>query len=169
MALRAQVVTVCSDKNNALCKKYGADEVAAYNNGEEALKAALQAHAPFDCAYDTVTSPDDPSYEHILRPVLKKGGLLVQINGAISDFVRLMLSGRCFSLQRRDFRLMITVPDSAMQADLARIGAWTAEKKLRVLINSTVPFSAEGIEEGYDKIVSRRTVGKIVAVMVPDE
>ena len=47
------MVTVCSDKNNALCKKYGADEVAAYNNGEEALKAALQAHAPFDCAYDT--------------------------------------------------------------------------------------------------------------------
>lgn len=158
----AHVTTISSDANLELCKSLGADVAVSYSGGETSLKAALQAQAPFDCAYDTVSI--DPPYEHIVRPVLKKGGLLVAINGAMSDFARAMFSG-CINLQRRNFRILINVPTPQTSQELARIAAWVAEKKLKVIIDSTLPFTAAGIAEGYDKIVSRRPRGKIVVVM----
>lgn len=163
-----KVTAICSDSNVELCKELGADVVVSYSGGEEKLKAGLQAQAPFDCVYDTVTSPDDPPYEHILRPVLKKDGMLVCINGAMSDFVRSMLSG-CINLQRKNFFLVMNVPNSQTGPELAKIGAWVAEKKVRVLMDRTVPFTAEGIAEGYDAMVGRRVKGKVVAVTAAGE
>ena len=161
-----RVVAVCGDKNVDFCKSLGADAVCSYTAGEAQLVASLREHAPFDGAFDTVTSPDDPPYEHLLRPVLKRGGMLVAINGGMSDFVRAMMSGSCLNLQRRNFRLVIDTPNAQTAPELARIGAWVAEKKVRVTIDSTVPFTAEGIAEGYDKMVGRRVRGKVAVIMV---
>ena len=167
LAPGAQVVTICSDKNVELCKEVGADAVCSYTPGPEQLAAALRAHAPFDCAYDTVSSPDDMAYEPVLRPVLKKNGMLVAINGAMSDFVRAMFSASCFNIQRRNFRILVLAPDAKIAPDLTQVGEWVAQKKVKVVVDSTVPFTAQGIEDGYSKILSRRPRGKVVCVMTP--
>ena len=126
------VATVCSAKNGDLCREYGADVVCAYDGGEEALKAALAAAGPFDCCYDTVSSPDDPPYEHLVRPVLKRNGQLVAINGKLSDFVRAMMSGGCLgNIQRSNFKIVILGPGPKVAADLDRVAAWVADKKAR--------------------------------------
>ena len=161
----AHVVAICSDKNAELCKEVGADAVCSYTPGPEQLAASLSAHAPFDCAYDTVSSPDDPSYEPILRPVLKKNALLVAINGALSDFMRAMFSQSCFNIQRRNFRIVIMAPNAELAPQLAQLGDWVVQKKVRVIVDSTVPFTAEGVTQGYDKVLSRRPRGKVVVVM----
>ena len=163
-----KVTAICSDKNVELCRELGADVVVSYSAGEAKLKEGLQAQAPFDLAYDTVTSPDDPPYEHILRPVLKKNGMLVTINGTVGDFVRSMMSG-CLNLQRKNFCLVINVPNKQTGPELAKIGAWVAEKKVKVLMDRTVAFTAEGIAEGYDAMVGRRVKGKVVAVTAAGE
>ena len=45
--------------------------------------------------------------------------------------------------------------------------AFGLQKKVKVVVDSTVPFTAQGIEVGYSKILSRRPRGKVVCVMTP--
>lgn len=162
-----KVVAICGDSNMDLCRDLGADVVCSYSGGEEKLVAELKQHGPFDCAYDTVTSPDDPPYEHITHQVLKPGGLHVAINGKASDFVRAMVSkSLCFSIQRRNFKLFITAADAQTVPQLTRIGAWVADKKLKCVIDSTVPFTEQGMLAGYDKMLARRNKGKVVAIFI---
>ena len=162
-----KVTTVCGDANVALCKGLGADCVCSYSGGDEALVTALQAAGPFDCCYDTVTSPEDPDYERITsRPgVLRSGTTHVAINApCYRDFARAALAnatGLSF-LQRSGFK-MVMHRDSA--ANLARIADWMAQGKVRPLIDSTHPFSLQGVEVGYDRIASRHAKGKVVVKM----
>ena len=69
-------------------------------------------------------------------------------------------------MQRRNFGILILAPDAQIGADLARVGAWVAEKKVQVVVDSTVLFTAVGVAEGYGKMVGRSARGKVVAVMV---
>ena len=93
------------------------------------------------------------------------GGLHVAINGAVSDFIRMMVSG-CINWQRRGFRLMITEFDAKAAADLALVGQWVSEKKVRVVMDGSVAFTEEGLYQGYDRMLARRNKGKVTATLV---
>ena len=161
-----KVTAVCGDANVGLCKELGADVVCSYTAGDEALIAALQAAGPFDCCYDTVTSPEDPSYERISRApgVLKPDSTHVAINAPLPDFARgaLAMATGLSWLQRSGFRVVM---HSGNAAQLAKVAGWMAEGKVKALIDSTQPFTAEGVEAGYDRVASRRARGKVVIKM----
>ena len=165
-AMGAKVTTICGDSNVKLCKGLGADRVCSYSGGDEVLVTALQAAGPFDCCYDTVTSPEDPNYQRITsKPgVLKEGTIHYAINAPLPDFARAGLAAVTGLpwLQRSGFRVVMH-KDSA--PDLARIAGWMAEKKVTPLIDSVHPFTDEGVQAGYDRVESRRARGKVVVKM----
>lgn len=160
------VAGICSGANAPLVKSLGADEVADYTKGDKVLEEQLAAWAPFDMCYDCVTSPEDKNYEGVSRKVLKRGGMHVQINGSAADFTRSILSKLLrINLQRRNFAIFLARNDGP---GLARIVDWVASKKMKVIIDSQVPFTEAGVHSAFDKLKSRRTKGKIVVGVLPD-
>jgi alkaline phosphatase D len=159
----AKVVAVASDKNVDFCKSLGADVVCSYTAGTESLVAALKEHGPYDAVFDSVTSSDDMSYEQIARDVLKPGKVPVGINGPAPDMMRALASSALgFNLQRGDFKICMHRNDKDTPARLGKLAQWVADGKLKVVTDSKVPFTQEGIYSGYDNVHSRRAKGKVV-------
>jgi NADPH:quinone reductase-like Zn-dependent oxidoreductase len=167
-ALGASHVTgVCSGANAELVRSLGADAVLDYTKGEKVLAEELAAHAPFDIAYDTVTSPEDTNYEPLARKVLKRGGMHVAINGGGADWTRALLSAATgMNLQRRDYALVLKHPDAAQ---MAQVASWVTEGKLKPLVDTRFPFTEEAVHAAFDKLKGRRTKGKLVVDIVPPE
>ena len=158
------VAGVCSGANADVVKRLGADVVADYKAGDEALEAALRPSAPFDVTYDCVTSAEDPSYEPLSRKLLKPGGMHVAINGVDGDWMRLIGTTRLgINMHRKDFRLFTSHPDGEQ---LAQLAAWVAEGKLKVLLEARVAFEEGAVLAAYDKLKARRTKGKLVVDVV---
>jgi len=164
-ALGASVVAgVCSAANAQMVKDLGADVVADYKGGDEAMEAALKASGPYDMTYDCVTSPDDPSYEPLSRKLLKPGGMHVAINGVDPDWMRLIFSTRCgLNLHRKDFRLFVSHPDGGQ---LKQLADWVVDGKLKPLLDSRVPFTEAAVLGAYEKLESRRVKGKLVVDII---
>lgn len=48
------------------------------------------------------------------------------------------------------------------QADIKQLAYWAGEKQLIPVIDSEYQFSQEGVQQAFDRLKSRRAVGKIV-------
>ena len=159
----AHVTGVCSAANAPLARDLGCDAVADYAQGPEALRAAVEAHGPYDVVYDTVTSPEDPDYGPLARAVLKPGGMHVAINGSAGDWTRSLLSKATgLGLQRKQYALLLKKNDGA---GVARLAAWLEAKQLRPLLDSTHALTEEGVQAAFAKLKSRRAKGKIVVTI----
>lgn len=159
------VAGICSKANAELVKSLGADVVVDYAEGEEAMEKALQGTAPFDLTYDCVTSPEDTNYELLSRKLLKPGGMHVAINGADSDWMRLIFSTRCgLNLHRKDYRLFTSHPSGEQ---LTQVMGWIGEGKLKPLLDSRVPFEEAAVLDAYARLKGRRVKGKLVVDIVP--
>jgi NADPH:quinone reductase-like Zn-dependent oxidoreductase len=103
------------------------------------------------------------SYEQIARDVLKPGKVPVGINGPAPDMMRALASSALgFNLQRGDFKICMHRNDKDTPARLGKLAQWVADGKLKVVTDSKVPFTQEGIYSGYDNVHSRRAKGKVV-------
>ncbi len=158
------VAGVCSGANAELVRSLGADVIANYTMGDDAVERALRASGPFDMTYDCVTSPEDPSYEPLSRKLLKPGGMHVAINGVDGDWMRLIISTRCgINMHRKDFRLFTARGDGAQ---LAQLASWVADGRLKPPLDTRVPFEEAAVLEAYAKLKSRRVKGKLVCDIV---
>ena len=164
-AVGCHVTTSCSTPNIQLCRDLGADEVIDYKSTD--IVKELRAKAPgFSLIVDNVGSPTrlyEDSHHY-----LKEGGRYVQVGVASS------LSG-LFSLFTRSFWPSFLGggkrPYSSIFAvnkydDLAQIGQWMKEGKVRAVIDSVFEFE-EG-NKSFEILKSGRARGKIV-VRVTDK
>jgi NADPH:quinone reductase-like Zn-dependent oxidoreductase len=160
------VTGICSAANAQLARDLGCDAVADYAQSPEALRAAVAEHGPYDVCYDTVSSPEDQNYGPLAREVLKPGGMLVAINGSGGEWTRALLSKATgLNLQRANYDLLLKKNDGA---GVARMAAWVEAKKLKPLIDSTHPFTAEGVDAAFARLKSRRAKGKVVVAVASE-
>uniref|UniRef100_A0A7S1F9C0 Enoyl reductase (ER) domain-containing protein n=1 Tax=Noctiluca scintillans TaxID=2966 RepID=A0A7S1F9C0_NOCSC len=162
-AMGAVVTGVCSSRNEAVVVSAGADRVVDYTKPE-----TLASLRDFDMVYDTVTgsgTPSDPNYELQLRAALKAEKPYVALNAGASDWLRVLLSkitGLRRRLQRPFYDLVLTDQNGT---DLEVLGKWAADGRLRLPVDKTFIFDAPSVTEAFDRLHSRRTVGKLVFVM----
>jgi len=129
--------------------------VATYDDGDASLEAQLRgAGAPFDAAYDTVTSPEDRDYEGLSRRLLRPSGMHVAINGSGTDWVRALLG-----VPRRGHAIHMKQTSGA---DMAEILGLVKEGRLKAQVEEVLPFTEAGVAEAFAKLRSRRTKGKLV-------
>ena len=160
----ARVTGVCSAKNADAVRALGADVVADYSHGDLQLLSVLQTQAPFDVCYDTVTSPEDKDYTPIARQLLKRDtGKLVAINGPGGAWTRMFLSRFTgLNLQPSGYSLILKRSDGKQ---LAMIGQWVASGAVKTNVETTFPFTQEGVTQAYACLKSRRAKGKLVVSM----
>ena len=160
--LGARVTGICGTDNVELVKTLGADEVIDYKKQD-----VSKLDKTFDLILDTVTStdPKDTDYESMLsKRCLKPGiGRYVAINSKHpSDFVRAMVSKNLgWNLQRGKYDLVMA---EHKQEDLKQLVEWIEEGTLKPLLHegATLPFTAEGVRQGFNLLKSRRAKGKVV-------
>lgn len=163
----AHVTAVCSaGASAALAAQLGADATVDY--ADPAAMARLGEAPKFSVVLDTVSSPDacDPDYEALLRRcgAVAPGGRYVACTSASAlDIVRGMLAASTgWNLQRRGYDFVLCEHHGS---DLAALGGWAAEGKLRAVLHpggGVVPFNQQALDAAYDLLKSRRVKGKLV-------
>lgn len=178
----AHVTAICSTRNVEFVKKLGADTVVDYTDAK--AMEELQMNGQFDIIYDTVTSPapEDPNYEPGMYPLLSEHGRYIAINGFASDWVRgmadkflvvpvvnfvrtkiLQKAPVLSAIQRQKYDLFLLTPNLE---NIMLISQFFESGKLRAdlhaPIDSSYQLSQDGVDAAFDRMKSRRAVGKIV-------
>lgn len=167
--LGAHVTGICSTRNVDFVKKFDTDKIVDYTSEEE-MAALIAEGKQFDIIYDTVSSfaPEDPNYEPSMAPLLKQGGKYVAINGHPLDWIRGILdkfvfrplSGRIGLVQRENYDLFLLTPTREMLESLA---SWFNKRQLKFApIDSEYTLDVSGVHKAFDRMKSRRAVGKVV-------
>jgi NADPH:quinone reductase-like Zn-dependent oxidoreductase len=161
-ALGAKSVTgICSTRNIQLVSKLGADIVVDYKSQKD-MNTLINGGEQFDIIYDTVSSyaPEDPNYEPMMRPLLKKNGKYVAINGMPMDWVRGIWSKILnINIQRDQYDLFLLTPDTK---NLDSIRNMIDNNQIpKTVIDTIYTLSNETLNQAFTLIKSRRVVGKI--------
>ena len=149
----AEIVGVCSGKNKNMVLEQGASKVVDYT-AENLQDVFPQEY--FDVVYDTATgSGKGEDYFSISETLLKKSKKNVVINGGIWTWVSYFLG-----LQKENRRLTAVDMNSADLEALAHL--YNTKQISPPVIFKTLKLDSEGVQEGFQILQSRRTVGKIV-------
>lgn len=162
-ALGLHVTVSCSGANAEMCRGLGADEVVDYKteNISEVLKEKGKV---FKLVVDNVgytpagqqdlyTAADDFLTEdgHFIQ--VGGGANMVQIKAAVTrSLMPSFLGGG-----KRNYKLIVTKQSSA---DLAQLGGWMEEGKVKAVIDEVFPF--EDAPGAYAKLKTGRAKGKIL-------
>jgi len=161
----ADIVGVCSGKNEALVREHGATDVIDYTKSDIAThwcdkEGNVSENDKFDVVYDAATnSGAGEDYKDKSIALLKSGGQYVAINGSPTMWLRTFTIGH-----KKNQHLMMmekSVPD------LNHLSSLADKNEIKPVLARTLPFTAEAVQEGFDLLKSRRAVGKIVFDMTP--
>lgn len=125
----------------------------------------LERLGPFDIVLDCVTSDDArdraSEYPRRLQGVLTDTAVYRRLGGPMMDWakagLRRITGMDCFG---REDLFWIRFPSSSRE--LAQLRTWAEENKLRPVLASSHPFSAEGVRQAFAELQSRRVKGKVV-------
>jgi len=137
-------------------------EVIEYDRPAFLEDLASSARGGYDVIYDTVTSMEDTNYEPIARPLLKHGRTYTAINGLLFDWVRTIVTSLGINVQREGFDLVMITPNTQ---NLDQLGEWTAQNII-TLTQRVLPFTEDGLLNGFSLLKSSRTTGKITFKIV---
>lgn len=167
----APIVAVCSSRNVDFVQSLATNVTVLDYRAPDFLRQ-LRARGPFDVVMDCVTSgdPRDQStidYQQILfgddNQLLTSEAQYRRLGGAFLDWCRAGME-RCLHVQLwsnpRAKLFWIQMPKTA--PILRQLAAWMEQAKVQPHIAETVPFTPEGIEEGFALLMGRRVVGKVV-------
>lgn len=149
------VTTTCSSRNVQFCKDLGADEVIDYTaeNVVGVLKGQGQV---YDHVIDHIGLPENlySESDSFLRP----GKAFVQVGAvSLSIFVnRLVWPGFLGGGKRKYVIFMM----KHKKEDIAQIGQWMQQGKVRAVIDSTYEF--EDAVKAFEKLRTQRSKGKII-------
>ncbi|SDO85739.1 NADPH:quinone reductase [Paenibacillus sp. yr247] len=138
----AYVITTASASNHDFVKQLGADEVIDYTTTDFSEQLT-----DVDVVLDTMGwEVQEKSF-----PVIKEGGKLIALpSPIISDKVKnypIVAEAAVIQPNRKDFE---------------QIERWVREQKLKVHINTFLPFTEQGLIEGHHRIGTKHTNGKLV-------
>lgn len=159
------VTTITSTANTDLATELGAHTAIAYDAPDFALPNNACPAGSLDVILDCATSSDGTvDYEPTARPCLRPDGTYVATESSRgSDLLRAVVSQNSpLQVERRGYRLLIA---DATAADLQRLSGWLAAGSVVPRIAATVPFAETELRAAYDRIRTRRTVGKLVATV----
>jgi NADPH:quinone reductase-like Zn-dependent oxidoreductase len=171
-ALGARVCAICSAANAEFVKGLGADAVVCYDSeGRDdrlvRIAAELSGSGKFDIVLDTVTSNAsidiNKYYQSISRlKLLSVDGKYINLGGSPSAwFLAYLKRSLQLNLFPRQWELFwIKFEDCG--TDLATIAQWCEEGKLKVHVSKVYGFTEDGVDEAFQALISRRTVGKLV-------
>ena len=149
----SEIVGVCSGKNERAVLDAGGTSVIDYKktNISEACEAGH-----FDQVYDCATgSGKNENYFDEADALIKKGGLLVTLNGGAGTWLRYFTG---WEKNRR--KLILTNMNTS---DLNEIASLFASGKVRPLIaHNFGELSQASVDDAFERQKSRRTVGKLV-------
>ncbi|KAI1811825.1 NAD(P)-binding protein [Poronia punctata] len=160
-ALGCVVTASCSSRNISLCKDLGAGSVIDYTTSPTAVLDALRARGRvFRLVVDNVASPG--LYEHAAEYTVPDA-TYVQIGGGFSMTDMSLLTRRTvlpafLGGGKRKFRFLLL---QQRQDELAQLGQWLEEGKIRAVIDGDV-FAFEDVPKAFEKLKTGRTRGKIV-------
>jgi NADPH:quinone reductase-like Zn-dependent oxidoreductase len=158
--LGCHVVVSCSGANAHLCKDLGADEVIDYTTSDisQTLKSRGQI---FGLLVDNVSRPYDlyKASDHFLQgkaPFIQVAAADDSLRGAWSMVPR-WLQPRWLGGGKHPWHLLM-VKNSV--EELAQIGQWVREGKLKVILDSVFEF--EDAPKAFERLRTRRARGKVV-------
>ncbi len=141
--LGAEVHTLSSEANRALCAELGAHATWAYSGD------AWRQAGPFDVMFDVFGNLKFKDVAALLTP----RGRFVSTVPSASRLVFDVVS----RLRARQQRLVTVRPRTD---DLARLAAWTVEGRLRTVIDSRFPLGE--VQAAFARLESKRARGKII-------
>lgn len=153
------VVGVCSGKNEAFARSHGATQIVDYNK-ETFVDVFEKGHFDlvFDCASGSGGGGED--YHADSLKVLKSTGHYVYLNGSPMHWLKSFTG-----LSASNMKLFLT-KHSRVDLDTLRdmIEATPADGAPPVapVIDLQLPWNAEAVDEGFERLKSRRTKGKVV-------
>ena len=172
------ITAVCSERNADFVQQLGATHVVDYHHTtDNDLVQALQnaPGCPFDVVMDCVTS-DDPRdtatihYPKLLQNpqhhLLSSRYVYRRLGGPTIDWMRAGLArtlfpSKCWWYPNPAEQLFwIRFPKTV--EELRILKQWAEQGKLQVEIESVYDFSAEGVQQAMQAILSRRVRGKVV-------
>lgn len=162
-ALGLHVTVSCSGANAELCRGLGADEVVDYRaeNVGEVLKGKGKV---FKLVVDNVgyTPPGQQDLYTAADEFLTEDGHFIQVGGGVSmaqirsvltrSFMPSFLGGG-----KRNFKFIMTKQSNR---DLARLGGWMKEGKVKAVIDEV--FAFEDVPGAFAKLKTGRAKGKIL-------
>jgi len=179
-AKRAGCVTaVCGSRNRDFVRELGADEVVCYDDKDviraggvvEVLSEIVGRRGEVDIVFDSVSSHDPRdrkcSYEHQIRSrkgadrVLSRRGIYLMLGGLWYDWLKAhilrFLGLNLFGDDRRLF--WVRFPNSSEY--LRKLSFYSESDALKVAVSERFPFTEHGLQDAFEKIMTRRTTGKL--------
>ena len=141
----AHVTGVCSTANLDLARELGCDEVIDYT-----AQSALETDQPYDVIYDTIGVLKYLEAREALTP---EGVYMTLVPVDDIDF---FFPGQT-ELKPRGGYFLVWSPNGV---DLAKLGEWVDQGKLRSVIDNV--YSLDDIRDAHDRSRTLHAVGKIV-------
>ncbi len=151
----ATVYGVCSINNVDFVKSLGADFVLDYKK-ENFLDDIKDIK--FDLIYDTVTSPEDPDQEPIFTPYLSGNYVAINSTQTSIDIFRGVIKKE----KRSNYHCHLCIINST---DLNSLKELIESGQVKPARCEVVPLSEASVNESFDKLKTRRTVGKLAFVI----
>ena len=164
-----KVVGVCSDKNlnyvSTIC-----DVAISYNYSDLDIK--LKNEGKFDIILDTVSSGEDGDMHKKYIQFIDTDGKYIQLNGNKIDVIKGALASMYPFLKNLKGFEPKNFHCHLMNTDICQIGLKRLDEIFRDNNNIHVKLEKlqlnnDGLKAGFDKIKSRRTVGKIIFEIKP--
>ncbi|OQR90050.1 hypothetical protein THRCLA_09447 [Thraustotheca clavata] len=157
----SEIVGVCSKANEELVLSLGADKIIDYKT-QSITDAPYLKH--FDFVYDAASgSGGGEDYVESAQETLKKIGTYVAINGRATMWIRHILK---IGQYKPNIHLMFSDPNAI---DFKALIDLLDANKFKPIIDSIFPFTPEGVEEAFAKLLSRRAKGKIIVNIAAED
>ena len=148
--LGAHVTAVCSARNDAHVRAYGADDVAPY----DAPGGPRLEPASFDAFFDVFGNRPWPAPRSLLR---RDGRYVTTVPS-----LRSVLHDLTTRFSRQPARLVVV---RSRRADLTTIARWVDDGKLRAVVDRVFPLEASRDAHAY--VETKRARGKVVIAISP--
>lgn len=163
-ALGAEVTTICSAANAALCRSLGA-KVIEYTAGD-VVQSLKQNSVEYDLIFDTVFSNFSLYWQ--AHHYLREGGRYLTCAGKpglslMSNVTAIYLLPKALGGGQRPFQFVIATPK---QEDYDALANLVASGKIKPVIENMLRLESAG--QGYAKLKTGHTRGKTV-IQVADE
>ena len=148
------MTATCSERNVNFVKEIGADKIIDYTKSNFFGRFVDEE---FDLI-KTVTSAEDSNQEVIYRKFIKTDGKYVAINGYAGDWTRAFLYKTGINCERNNYHLILL---EWKNEDLDLLKKISESGKLQTKYTN-YQFDRFGVNEAFEKLMSKRTVRKLV-------
>jgi NADPH:quinone reductase-like Zn-dependent oxidoreductase len=155
------VVGVCSGGNAQLAKDNGATKVIDYAK-ESFVDVCGEGH--FDVVFDSASaSGGGENYHEECEKARSKEGHYVYLNGGLGKWLR------AFSPFKAARSHLFLTNHSRTDLEFLTKDLGADGSRIKPKLDCTLPFTTEGVTQGFERLRSRRAKGKVVFTISTDE